>query len=222
MLATTDDLGIVHLLRDPERIWAKHRCQSRSSTRRLMLSWVLAGKWQHFFLMLSDTGSLLVREKYSARAIDRVYEHRPSGWGWLGRRLDRYILELPVHQAVRDRFAFVTRNLAAAIDAQLADGTAPVSVLSAPCGLARDLCTTYDKIRYHHRSAAMRMRLYGVDLDYEGRVLEAARQRALARAVPIQLVRANLLDDATWSWLREANGLFSVVSCIGLAPWLTR
>jgi hypothetical protein len=109
----------------------------------------------------------------------------------------------------------------AAIDGQLADGPEPVTVLSAPCGLVRDLCSANETIRQRHPDAGRRLRFYGLDLDYEGRVLEEARRRVLASAVPIQLVQANILADSTWSRLREQSGLFSIVNCIGLAPWLT-
>jgi hypothetical protein len=201
--------------------WAKHRFQARLGMRRLLRSWFLAGKWHYFFLLLSETGYLLGREKYSAFAIDRVYADQPSGWGWLGRRLDRYLLDLPVHRAVRDRFAFVTRSMAAAFRNLLADGSERVTVLSAPCGLVRDLCTAHEMLRHQDPGAGGSLRFYGLDLDFEGRVLDEARRRARAAGVPIRLVQANILDDTTWSWLRQEAGPLAVVNCIGLAPWLS-
>jgi hypothetical protein len=221
MLAKTVESPVVRLLNAPKVEWAKHRSQARLALLALLRSWFLAGKWHYLFLLLSDTGYLLSREKYSAFAIDRVYADQPSGWGWLGRRLDRYILDLPVHRAVRDRFAFVTRSLAAAIHSQLADGTDRVAVLSAPCGLVRDLCTTYEMIRRQTPDVGRRLRLYGLDLDFEGRVLEEARRRARAVGVPIRLVQGDILDDTTWFWLGEQGVPFAVVNCIGLAPWLS-
>jgi hypothetical protein len=221
MLVTAVEAPVVRLLTAPKVEWAKHRSEARLAQRRLLRSWFLTGKWHYFFLLLSDTGYLLSREKYSAFAIDRVYADQPSGWGWLGRRLDRYILDLPVHRAVRDRFAFVTRSLAAAIHHQLADGADRVAVLSAPCGLARDLCTAYEMVRRPTPDAGQRLRFYGLDLDFEGRVLAEARRRAQAAGVPVRLVQANILDDTTWSWLGDQDGPFAVINCIGLAPWLS-
>jgi hypothetical protein len=209
------------LLTAPTVEWAKHRSQARSGLRRLLRSWFLAGKWHYFFLLFSETGMLLSREKYSAFAIDRVYADRPGGWGWLGRRLDRYLLDLPVHRAARQRFAFVTRSMAAAIQSQLADRGERVTVLSAPCGLVRDLCTTYEMLLRLDPDSARGLRFYGLDLDFEGRVLEEARRRASAAGVPIRLVQANILDDSAWSWLRREAGPLAVVNCIGLAPWLS-
>jgi SAM-dependent methyltransferase len=184
---------------------------------RLLRSWLLTGRWHYYLLLLSDTGRLLAREKYSAFAIDRIYADRPSGLGWLGRRLDRYVLDLPVHRAVRDRFAFVTRHLAALLQAELAAGADTARVLSVPCGLARDLCAVHEELSPALRG---RVQFYGLDLDYEGRVLNEARRRASAAGVPLRLVQANALTDGAWSWLRNEAGPFSVVNCIGLAPWL--
>jgi hypothetical protein len=186
-----------------------------------MRSWLLTGQWHYLVLMLADTGRMLAREKYSAFAIDRVYANHPSGFGWFGRRLDRYLLDLPVHRAVRDRFAFVTRNLATAIESQLVNSLATVSVVSVPCGLVRDLCTVYASLRLRHADAGNRLKFYGLDLDLEGRVLDEAQRRAQAADVPIQLVQSNALDASTWCWLRQQEKLLSVVNCIGLTPWLS-
>jgi hypothetical protein len=221
MPITAVEPPVVRLLNAPKLEWAKHRSQARLALRRLVRSWFLTGKWHYFFFLLSDTGFLLSREKYSAFAIDRVYADQPSGWGWLGRRLDRYILNLPVHRAVRDRFAFVTRNLAAVIHSRLAEGSDRVAVLSAPCGLARDLCTAYEMARRQTPDAGRRLRFYGLDLDFEGRVLEEARRRTREAGVPVRLVQADILDHTTWSWLGEQDGPFAVMNCIGLAPWLS-
>jgi hypothetical protein len=212
--------AVVRLEPRPEAASAKHRARARMGMRQLLRSWFLAGKWHYYFLLLSDTGALLAREKYSAFAIDRIYADEPSGRGWLGRRLDRYLLDLPVHRAVRDRFAFVTRRLTEALQELLAQGAGPVTVLSVPCGLGRDLGVVHGRLRDLDAGATRRLRLYGIDLDYEGRVLDEARRRAQAAGVTVRLVQANILAEATWAWLRADAGPLSVVSCIGLAPWL--
>src|SRR5262245_43907635 len=115
MLTTEQRDAVVRLQTDRPAHWAKHRSRAKLDTRRLLRSWLLSGRWHYYFLLLSETGSLLAREKYSAFAIDRVYANQPAGFGWLGRRLDRFLLDLPVHRAVRDRMGFVTRNLTAAV-----------------------------------------------------------------------------------------------------------
>ena len=221
MPTATMDPVIVRLEKAPRAEWAKHRSRARTDLRCLLHSWLLTGKWYYFFLLLSETGRLLAREKYSAFAIDRVYANDPAGFGWLGRRLDRYLLDLPVHRAVRDRFAFVTRNLAMAIESRLDSGLAAVSVVSVPCGLVRDLCTVYASLRLRHADVGQRLKFYGLDLDFEGRVLDEAQRRAQAADVPIQLVQSNALDESTWWWLHEQEGSLSVVNCIGLTPWLS-
>ena len=96
--------GITRLERAPRSDSAKHRYRAGKDLRRLLWSWWLAGKWHYPVILISRTGRLLAQEKYSAFAIDRVYANTPDGWGWVGRRLDRYLLNLPVHRAVRARF----------------------------------------------------------------------------------------------------------------------
>jgi SAM-dependent methyltransferase len=215
----TDPRSIVTLENAPRRQCARHRARAGRDLRRLALSWLLTGHWHYLPLLLADTGYLLAREKYSAFAIDRIYADTPGGWGWLGRCLDRYVLDLPVHRAVRDRFRFVTRHLVEALHRLLA-GRDEVAVLSVPCGLARDLCTAHGQVKRRHPDADRRLKLYGLDLDYEGRVLEEARRRARAAGAPIRLVRGDALDAATWSWLRGEAPALSAILCIGFSPWL--
>src|SRR5262249_499048 len=100
-------------------------------------------------------------------------------------------------------------------------GSEGVTVLSAPCGLVRDLCTAHEMLLHQVPGAGRSLRFYGLDLDFEGRVLEEARRRARAAGVPIRLVQANILDDTAWSCLRRQAGPLAVVNCIGLAPWLS-
>ena len=221
MLMSACAESITRLIDEPKAEWAKHRARARKDLRRLLCSWFLSGRWHYLPLLLSDTGSMLAREKYSAFAIDRIYANQPAGRGWLGRRLDRYVLELPVHRAVRDRFEFVTLRMAKAIQSHLGDGGGQVNVLSVPCGLGRDLCNASGIIRRDNPDAIRRLRFIALDLDYEGRVLEEVRRRARAAGIQVQLVQANILDETSWTWLRDHGTPFSVVSCIGLAPWLS-
>src|SRR5262249_18532684 len=65
MSAPPIDGPVVSLESAPAAEWAKHRSRAEPGLRRLMRSWLLAGKWHYFFLLLSDTGCLLAREKYS-------------------------------------------------------------------------------------------------------------------------------------------------------------
>lgn len=218
--ATTATPVITRLEPRPPSDSAKHRARARKDLRRLVLTWCLSGRWHYAALLLSRTGHLLAREKYSAFAIDRVYANAPEGWGWVGRRLDRYLLNLPVHRGVRARFDFVVRNGTEAVDGLLAGGVERVAVLSVPCGLVRDLCTIYGALRGWRADLGERLVLYGLDLDFEGSVLEVARRRALEAAVPIRLVQASALDPRCWAWLAEREPVFAVINCIGLAPWL--
>ena len=201
--------------------WAKHRHRATKDLRWLLLSWLLTGKWHYALLLLSRTGYLLARDKYTAFSIDRVYANTPSGWGCIGRRLDRYVLNLPVHRAVRSRFEFVVRHATEILDRQFSQTTTRLSVLSVPCGLIRDLCVIYNRLRLRHSDIAHHVTLYGLDLDFEGDVLQTAQQRAQEAHVPIHLIQGNALHPKSWSWLAETNTSFFLINCIGLTPWLT-
>ena len=211
---------ITRLQSVPHTEWAKHRYQATKDLRRLLLSWCMTGKWHYPFLLLSRTGYLLARDKYSAFSIDRVYANTPEGWGWIGRRVDRYLLDLPVHRAVRARFEFVVGNGTEIVEQLLAQRADRLAVLSVPCGLVRDLCTIYARLRLGHPDIAERLVLYGLDVDFEGNVLEEAQRRARQAGVPIHLIQANALHPRSWSWLSGQEPSFSLINCIGLAPWL--
>ncbi len=212
---------ITHLEDAPTWDWAKHRHRATKDLRRLLLSWLLTGKWHYAFLLLSRTGYLLAREKYTAFSIDRVYANTPSGWGCIGHWLDRYVLNLPVHRAVRARFEFVVRHATEILDRQFTQTTTRLSVLSIPCGLVRDLCAIYNRLGLQHPNIIHRLTLYGLDLDFEGNVLQTALQRAQDAHVPIYLIQGNALHPKSWYWLAEKETSFSLINCIGLAPWLT-
>lgn len=217
--------GITRLTLVPRSEWAKHRSKSTRNLWHLFWYWLVTGKWSYLPLLLSRTGYLLAREKYSAFAIDRVYENRARGLGRIGRRMDRYLLDLPVHVAVRERFDFVVHAATEAICELLARDGGMVSVLSVPCGLVRDLCRIYGLVASretaHVRETGRRLHFYGVDLDFEGQVLVEAGRRASRCGLPVQLVQANVMDGSLWSWVGKNRLEFSLVICIGLSPWLT-
>jgi SAM-dependent methyltransferase len=178
------------------------------------------GRWHYAPLLLSRTGRLLAREKYSAFAIDRVYADIPDGWGWIGRRLDRYLLDLPVHRAARARLDFVVRRGTDVLARLLAARAGRVGVLSVPCGLIRDLCLIHEQLRRREGSLVDRLLLHGLDLDHEGHVLDEARRRAARAGVPVQVRQGDALDPGAWAWLARSEAPLLLVSCIGLAPWL--
>jgi hypothetical protein len=91
-----------------------------------------------------------------------------------------------------------------------------VRLVSAPCGLARDLRLTWRRLG----EPAGRLRLLGLDLDERGDVLPAARSRAERELVPLTTGRCDLLDRA--ALLAKAGpDPVDVFQCIGLTVWLT-
>ncbi len=198
---------------------ARHREDVRRSFAALLWKFFWTLRWQYFPLLLSDYGRALVRRKYDAIVTDRAYENRPSGWlGPVGALVDRYVLNFPTHVALRQRLRVVVEELKAAARRRGGSAGGEVRILSAPCGLARDLITAASELRESDRTLA-RLRLVGIDLDETGEVLPLAAERARQAGVEITFHTADLFDEARVGALVGEVG-FDVVNCIGLIAWL--
>ena len=179
------------------------------------------GKWQYLPMLLSDYGREIVRRKYDAIATDRAYENTPSGLlGPIGAWVDRQVLDLPLHQDLRHRLRFVVEGLKeqAQVHAQQGDGT--IRVLSAPCGLIRDVVTTTSELVVEDPQVADRLEFHALDLDPTGEVVPMARRRAEEAGVKAYFHQANLFDQELVTATLPSSG-FQIVNCIGLTPWIT-
>lgn len=200
---------------------ARHREGARKGFGALLWTFFWKLKWQYFPLLLSDYGREILRRKYDAIATDRAYENRPSGLvGPLGRAVDALVLGFPLHEGLRQRLRLVVVALEAEVRRAGAEGHGEVRVLSAPCGLARDLVTLATRLRRDDPALAARLRLLGVDLDETGEVIPLASSRAAAAGVPVSLHRADLFDAAGLERLLGSTERYHVVNCIGLTAWL--
>jgi len=177
---------------------------------------VAAGRVRDLGLILSDQARLVLTRRYDAFATDRAYASAPHGWlGPLGRAADLRVLRLPVHVALRERI----ENVVGALDALVrvaAREADPVRVISAPCGLARDLMTAAGRL-----GPGVSAAWTGVDFDQRGDVLPEAARRADRARVPIQFVRGDLFDPQLRTEL-AALAPFHIVSCIGMTAWIDR
>ena len=178
-------------------------------------------KWQYLPMLLSDYGREIVRRKYDAIATDRAYENTPSGLlGPIGAWVDRQVLDLPLHQDLRHRLRFVVEALKEQAQVHAQEGDSTVRILSAPCGLIRDVVTTTGELAVEAPDVADRLEFHNLDLDPTGEVVPLARSRAEEAGVRAYFHQANLFDqDSVIATL--PSGGFQIVNCIGLTPWIT-
>jgi SAM-dependent methyltransferase len=156
---------------------------------------------------------LILMRKYDAFTTDYAYETNPASLlGPLGRSAARRVMNYPLHVAMRERLAIVAGALAEAVERR--PGSA--RVLSAPCGLGRDLITAAGRLG--PRAAGVTWE--ALDLDARGDVIPEARRRTAAVGLPVAFHREDLLDPAGLA-ARARTEPYDVVNCIGLATWLS-
>jgi hypothetical protein len=199
---------------------ARHAEGATRTYRQLLWSYFWRLKWHYFVLLLSDYAREILRRKYDAIATDRSYENKPSGrLGFIGRAVDRKLLKLPLHEGLRQRLRLVVDDLKQETARQ---GTAkgPIRILSAPCGLARDVITATTELRAEAPGLASRLDLHGLDLDETGEVLPMAAQRAASAQVSMRFYREDLFNSPSLNKIFAKEGRFHIVNCIGLTAWL--
>ena len=199
---------------------ARHAARAATSTWRLAMR--LAFKPQYLLNLPSNYAWMVTRHKYDAFTTDRAYEDRPSSWlGPLGRWADRRVLNFPLHVALRERLRFVTESLVEEIARHAERDKGQVRVLSAPCGLCRDLIQAAEELRRRDASSLERVEFHALDIDFQGDVIPEARRRLETAAVRGTFYREDIFDPAGLTARAEADIKFHVVNCIGLTAWLT-
>jgi hypothetical protein len=169
----------------------------------------------------SNYAWMVLRRKYDAFTTDRAYDTHPASWlGPLGWWADRRVLNYAVHVALRERLDFVVQALVDEITRRQ-DGDTTVRVLSAPCGLCRDILRAADELRTRRPSALERLELDAFDLDAAGDVLREARRRSQAAEILVVFGRENLLDPSLLRSGAADGRRYDVINCIGLAAWLS-
>jgi SAM-dependent methyltransferase len=143
----------------PERLPNRTRV-SQSIPRRL----VAEGKFHllpvYALLRSSDLAREGIENSGSFRFADHIYRGEPSGRYGVGVVLDRVLLKLRGARSMRSRFFHSQRELLAAIEERWS-----VTVLSVPCGIARDLFQVAEILRECHPKNYERVRFIGIDLD---------------------------------------------------------
>lgn len=132
----------------------------------------------------------------SYRFADHIYRGEASGRGAFGRWLDRRLLDLPAVRSFRSRFHAARDELAAFLRLR-AGVPGRLDVLSAPCGIPRELVEGNRTFRASGGPARATVTFHGLDLD--ARALEEAvsftREEALD---PFVALRGDIFDPASY------------------------
>jgi SAM-dependent methyltransferase len=139
--------------------------RSASIPRRL----VSEGKYHllpvYALLTTSDLAREGIRNSGSFRFADHIYRNEPSGRFGVGRMLDRVLLKLKGARSMRSRFLHSRLEILRAIEE--ADAAHDVTIVSIPCGIARDLFDVAETLRRNNPVRYQRTRFIGVDIDPE-------------------------------------------------------
>ena len=148
----------------------------------------------------------------SYRFADHIYRSQPSGRGAFGRWLDARLLALPAVRSFRNRYV-AARDALAGFLRERADGAAPLDVLSAPCGIPRELADGYAAFVAAGGTARATVTFHGLDLDPEA--LAAAAAFAAGRGLrPFVTHQGDVFDRD-----RYPAGV-DFITCTGLAEFL--
>ncbi|HJQ12365.1 MAG TPA: class I SAM-dependent methyltransferase [Gemmatimonadaceae bacterium] len=139
--------------------------QSASIPRRL----ISEGKYHllpvYALLTTSDLAREGIKNSGSFRFADHIYRNEPSGRFGVGRVLDRVLLKLRGARSMRSRFLHSRLEVLEAIE-ELERGRT-VTVVSVPCGIARDLFDVAETLRRSDRERYDNTRFVGIDIDPE-------------------------------------------------------
>jgi hypothetical protein len=171
----------------------------------------------YYVLRASDLARGLSITPGSYRFADHIYRGEPSGRGWFGRWLDARLLAMPAARSFRNRFLASAHALA---DFLVTRVDRPVDVLSAPCGLPRELVLGA-RLAVEKRSASLdgvaftdsistadllpRARAFALDPVaelHDARGRRPARE-AIRRAPTSSPARASPSSSMTRSWRRS-------------------
>jgi SAM-dependent methyltransferase len=140
---------------------------SPSIPRRLIRD----GKWPllplYALLRTSDLAREGIDNSGSWRFADHIYRGRPSGRFLVGTVLDALLLSLPSSRSFRLRYLFVRREAERRLPTLVAERDRPVTVLSLPCGIPRDIAEAAASLRDRGELGPSATRFVGVDLDPE-------------------------------------------------------
>ena len=149
----------------------------------------------------------------SYRFADHIYRAQPSGRGPFGRWLDARLLALPAVRSFRNRFCAARDELAAFLAARATEG-GRLDILSAPCGIPRELAEAHGRLAGSSTLVRAEVRYYGLDLDTVA-LADATRFARDAGLAPFIPLAGDVFDES----LYPPEG-FDFITCTGLAEFL--
>lgn len=139
--------------------------RSASIPRRL----VSEGKYHllpvYALLTTSDLAREGIRNSGSFRFADHIYRNEPSGRFGFGRMLDRVLLKLKGARSMRSRFLHSRLEILRAVEEAPSDRE--MTIVSIPCGIARDLFDVAETLKRSDRNRYGNAKFVGIDLDPE-------------------------------------------------------
>ena len=197
---------------NPSTPVGRHAARAATPWWRLIVRFGFGFKVSYLLDAPARHSWMILMRKYDAFSTDYAYETNPASLlGPLGRPAARQVMNYPLHVAMRERLAIVADALAEAVLRR----PGAMRVLSAPCGLGRDLITAAERL-----GPRANVIWEALDLDARGDVIPEARRRTAAAGLPVAFYREDLLDPAGLA-ARAQTRPYDVVNCIGLATWLS-
>lgn len=166
----------------------------------LMRGLVENGRAHLLPVLPSALASDILLRGYDPRTLDRVYRDRAAGsFGPIGRVVDRMVLDMPLHEALRERLDAAVGELCAAVVVRARENKLPCRVLMAPCGLGREILAADARLRVRHPELVNGVEWFGAENPVDPGVLAEAAERSAAAGVTVRWLARNpvtlKLDD---------------------------
>lgn len=183
--------------------------RSRSIPIRLLREGKLHLLPIYALLWTSTLGREGIERSGSFAFADHLYRRQPSGRFGIGIVIDVLLLRLPAARSFFNRFQFVKEQLMAEIDA----GGRPLTVVSVPCGIPRDLAGVAEQVAARGKERPRALQLQGVDIDPAA--VEAAAEFLRQREVTTIALHVGDAFDPSF-----VPGSADVICCTGLTEFL--
>jgi SAM-dependent methyltransferase len=183
---------------------------------RYLLPKFFCGAWREPFFPFSKLGRVFLKEGYSAKVMQLIYDQHEKPCG----PLDRIFLGYPLHRAVHDRLQILSRKIEAELERRLKSG-GQVSIFTAPSGVAYDLFQPLEAIARRSPELLEKVELTAADLDPHGCLARTLTERAEKLGIQFRFLRGDLTNEEFRAQFTE-SAKFDVALFVGLSGWLPR
>jgi SAM-dependent methyltransferase len=148
----------------------------------------------YYLARLSDLAKEGMDHSGSYRFADHIYAGRASGQLVIGTLVDKVLLSLPACRSFRNRYPHSRDRIVEYVR------TAPrdqFRILSAPCGLPRDLIEAAGRLRREDPRRFGQTQFYGLDIDPSA-VKEAQRMTSSCRFTNFEFICGDAFDASAY------------------------